>query len=161
MLVLIVPPGGGDALQAAKKGIMELADLVVVSKADGDLESATRHTMADYSGSMQFIRQKHVEWRPPVMMMSARTGSGIDDVLATICEYHSIMVRNGALERNRSQQLLHWMKSQFVRQLIEHVEGNAVVSREMEKVSADVAAGVLTPRAAPTRIMSAYLKGMK
>jgi LAO/AO transport system kinase len=55
--------------QASKKGIMEAADLLVVNKADGDLLSSAKHTKADYSGAMQFIRQKHINWTTPVLMM--------------------------------------------------------------------------------------------
>eukprot|EP01035_Chromulina_nebulosa_P017365 gene17365-22913_t len=79
MLVLIVPPGGGDSLQASKKGIMEVADLIIVNKADNELLNAAKHTKADYSGSIQFIRQKYIWWKTKVLLMSAKTGAGLDE----------------------------------------------------------------------------------
>ena len=75
LLLVIVPPGGGDSLQATKKGIMEAADLVAVNKADGSLAIQAKHTRADYSGSMAFIRPKHPLWKPEVLLMSSRTGT--------------------------------------------------------------------------------------
>lgn len=161
MLLVIVPPGGGDGLQASKKGIMEVADLVVVNKADGSLESAAKHTKADYSGSMQFIRQKHNDWRAPVLMMSARTGAGIDEVVDTINKFHEVMVSNGGLVKKRSTQLLHWMRGQLRRQIIEHLEKDPVISVEMKKFSSDVVVGKLTPRLAASRIMNTYFNEMK
>jgi LAO/AO transport system kinase len=62
MVILVVPPGGGDSLQATKKGIMEAADMVLVNKADGNLLVAAKHTKADYAGAMHFVRQKHMDW---------------------------------------------------------------------------------------------------
>ncbi len=66
MLIVLIPPGGGDGLQATKKGIMEAADLLLVNKADGTLLTQAKHTKADYSGAMSFIRQKHPQWRASV-----------------------------------------------------------------------------------------------
>ena len=77
--VLLAAPGGGDELQGIKRGIMELADVIVVNKADGDLEPAARRAVADYGYAVHLLRPKHPGWTVPVVAVSALTGAGIDD----------------------------------------------------------------------------------
>ncbi len=102
ILVLLVPPGGGDSLQATKKGIMEAADLVLVNKADGELLTPAKHTKADYAGAMQFIRRKHQDWEPRVLMMSAHTGYNMDKVEEQLFNYHNLMMSNEHLYNKRN-----------------------------------------------------------
>lgn len=158
MLIVIVPPGGGDGLQASKKGIMEAADLIVVNKADGDLLVSAKHTKADYAGAMHFVRQKHLDWRTPVLMMSARTGLGLAEVEDNIREFHRIMSTNGNLRYKRSSQLMHWMKGHLRRQIIDHVEKNPKISNEVASYSLDVANGRVTPRSAASAILAKYIE---
>ncbi len=66
MVTLLVPPAGGDELQGSKKGIMEIADIVVVNKADGTLKSAAKHTAVDYMRALQLVRPKDPHWKPMV-----------------------------------------------------------------------------------------------
>lgn len=122
MLILLVPPGGGDGLQASKKGIMEAADLVIVNKADGDFYNAAKHTKADYAGSMQFIRRKHLDWEPKAMMISAHTGFNFDAVEEKISNFYTTMKNNGGLKEKRARQTKHWMMQQFKRILYSEVE---------------------------------------
>lgn len=76
MLLLLVTPAGGDELQGMKKGIVELADLVVVNKADGALAQTARHTQAEYLHAFQLARQKHAGWSPKVLLCSSATETG-------------------------------------------------------------------------------------
>ena len=69
ILLLVIPPGAGDSLQASKKGIMEAADIIVVNKADGEQLPMAQKTKADYAGAMHFIRQKNKDWITPVLMV--------------------------------------------------------------------------------------------
>ncbi len=87
--VVLVPPAGGDELQGIKRGIMELADVVVVTKADGDLEAAAKATAADYANAMRLIRPKSDAlaahgWRPEVLTCSALLPRGVDDVWSAV-----------------------------------------------------------------------------
>jgi LAO/AO transport system kinase len=158
MLLVIVPPGGGDSLQASKKGIMEAADMIVVNKADGSLLSAAKHTKADYSGAMQFIRQKYNPWRSPVMMMSARTGEGVDDVMQKIFEFHSIMVDAKLLQKKRSDQSIHWMWGQLKRQIVAHVTESCSVQEVSVHLNREVEMGHITPRAAAVALLGRFYK---
>ena len=122
MLLVLVPPGGGDGLQASKKGIMEAADLVLINKADGTLLSQAKHTKADYSGAMAFVRRKHEEWKPFVLMISSKEGRGLDTVLETIQDFHVTMTTNRALPNKRLSQAVHWMWGSFRHTVIKEAE---------------------------------------
>lgn len=153
MLILIVPPGSGDGLQASKKGIMEAADLVLVNKADGELLSAAKITKADYSGSLQFIRSKHVDWRPEVMLVSAASGYNLDAARDKIWSFYDIMVKNGHLMQKRKTQAQHWAIGQFHRLLMNRLEGEPQWETNLREMYEEVGKGKLHPRAAAEALM--------
>ncbi len=148
MLILLVPPGGGDSLQGIKKGIMEAADLVVINKADGDLYNSAKHTKADYAGAMHFIRRKHIDWDPRVLMMSAHTGFNIDKVEDEIARFQSIMIGNGHLREKRIKQAKHWALGQFQHLLFAHIENDPAYLRRQQQIYKALEVGLLTPRSA-------------
>jgi LAO/AO transport system kinase len=148
MLLLLVPPGGGDSLQAAKKGIMEAADLVVVNKADGGLLETAKHTKADYSGAMQFIRQKSPDWRAKVLMASAQTGFQLDMVEEAIASFHSTMIANRGLWDKRSRQARHWMHEHFRRLVVAEAEAATGYKEHVQRITRDLEDGLLPPRVA-------------
>lgn len=153
MMILLVPPGGGDGLQASKKGIMEAADLIIVNKADGNLLPSAKHTKADYSGAMQFVRRKHVDWGAKVLMVSAQTGDHLDEVEECIFAFHDLMVRNGNLVAKRNLQARQWMRSHFQRTLIAEFERHPVIRERTEELIAQLDRGLTTPRAAADRLI--------
>lgn len=155
MLLVIIPPGGGDGLQASKKGIMEAADLVVVNKADGDLLVAAKHTKADYSAAMSFIRRKHHSWQPVVLMVSSRTGEGLEAVQREMEKFRSSMTANGALQEKRAHQSIDWMRRQFRRRLVSSVEGKQTTRQLQRELERELAQGRTTPRAAAKRLLDA------
>lgn len=153
MLILLVPPGGGDGLQASKKGIMEAADLLVVNKADGNLLNSAKHTKADYSGAMQFIRRKYVHWVPKVLMISAQTGFQFETVEKEIEDFHKMMVDSNSLHIKRASQAKQWMQSHFQRNLISEMEGNPKIRQQIAEAFAALEAGATTPRAAADNLL--------
>lgn len=161
MLLIVVPPGGGDGLQASKKGIMEAADLVLVNKADGNLLEAAKHTKADYSGAMHFIRQKQLDWHARVMLMSAATGLGLEDVEAEIRKFHSLMCANGSLEGKRGAQAVSWMWSQLRRQLVQQAESDEAVKNKALEVQGLVHRGHMTPASAASVMVQSFLDSNK
>ena len=87
LFLVLVAPGGGDELQGIKRGIMELADLVVVNKADGDLAAAASATASDYAAALHLVRPRIPAWSPRVLTCSALIGTGIAEVWATVDEF--------------------------------------------------------------------------
>ena len=124
ILVLVIAPGAGDSLQAVKKGIMEAADLVIVNKADGDLLASANITAANYMGAMQFIRQKHVDWKPQVVMMSShnKTDAHLDKIEQTIQSFYDVMAGNGYIQRKRAVQAKYWTLQHFKKVFFEEME---------------------------------------
>lgn len=153
MLCVLIPPGGGDGLQASKKGIMEAADLLLVNKADGTLLTQAKHTKADYSGAISFIRQKNPDWKASVHLLSSKEKRGLGSVLDKIHAFHSTMLGSHALYQKRATQARHWMQGQFRRQLIARAEGRGEVQRARGRLEADLALGRLSPRAAARRLL--------
>ncbi len=153
LLMMIVPPGGGDGLQASKKGIMEATDMIAVNKADGSLAPQAKHTRADYQGSMSFVRQKHHDWKPLCMLMSARTGKGLDEVESKLAEFHTIMSNNGGLMQKRLKQGVHWMWGQYRRDIVSVSENKHEVKKLSINLIEDMARGRITPRAAAGKLL--------
>jgi len=136
MFCLLVSPGGGDDLQASKKGVMEAVDLLLVSKADGDLLRTAKHTKADYAGSLSLIRKKSPLWSPRAQLISSRTGLGVDKFLENVNEFHATMAKSGQLDEKRSIQAKHWMWAQFQCMVVEKVKehpGTASLAEELER----------------------------
>jgi LAO/AO transport system kinase len=154
MLLLVVPPTAGDSLQAAKKGIMEAADMIIVNKADGDLMNAAKHTKADYGGALHFIRLKHESWIPKAMMMSAHTGYNLDKVYDEIQRFNEIMTSNGALEKKRLKQTRQWTEGQYKRMLINRLENDPAFKNNLAKVDKNLVRGIITPRAAASSLVA-------
>jgi LAO/AO transport system kinase len=102
--VLLVSPGGGDELQGVKRGIMELADLVVVTKADGDLLPAARRAEADHRHAVHFLRRRFEEWAPRVLAVSSVEGTGVAEVWTALGEHHDALAGSGALPALRASQ---------------------------------------------------------
>ena len=88
LFVLLASPGGGDDLQGIKRGVMELADLVLVTKADGDLLPASRRAVADYHAALHLMRPKHKGLQPSVLGVSALEGQGIAEAWEAMCTIH-------------------------------------------------------------------------
>jgi len=158
LLLVIVPPGGGDSLQAAKKGIMEAADLVAVNKADGSLAMQAKHTRADYSGSMAFIRRKHPLWKPEVILMSARTGLGLDQLESKLATFHATMSECGGLVEKRVKQSVHWMWGQYRREIVLKSEQQAGVQALAAQLLLHLKQGRVAPRAAAGKLLDATLR---
>src|SRR5258707_5888020 len=102
MFVLLLLPGAGDELQGIKKGVVELADLILVNKADGDFVAASRRAVADYRAALRLLRPASGAWAPEVLAVSALTGRHIDKVWRTIGRYRKAMDGSGALASRRA-----------------------------------------------------------
>jgi LAO/AO transport system kinase len=104
LFLLLVAPGGGDELQGIKRGIMELADVVAVNKADGELASAARHTAADYRHALHLVRPKWPGHHTAVLTCSARTGDGLGEVWDALSRLHDSLAAAGTLDDLRRRQ---------------------------------------------------------
>ncbi|OUC41333.1 LAO/AO transport system ATPase [Trichinella nativa] len=109
MVVLLLSPALGDELQGIKRGIMEIADLILVTKADGDLLNQARLTRAEFSSALKYSRSRFHCWRPQVLLVSSRTNKGITEIWNEMEHFRNALSENGVLLQQRHQQMLRWM----------------------------------------------------
>ncbi len=155
LFMLLLLPAGGDELQGIKKGIVELADLVVVNKADGDLAATARHTVADYRHALALLR--HGDWRVPVLSCSAFRKTGIDTVWDTIGEHKALTEANGARATRRAEQARAWLWSEIRETLIDRFRSHPAVRADLARLEAEVTAGTTIPAAAAHILLGRFL----
>ncbi|HEY5014007.1 MAG TPA: methylmalonyl Co-A mutase-associated GTPase MeaB [Acidimicrobiia bacterium] len=155
--VLLLSPGAGDDLQGVKRGIVELADIVVVNKADGDLAAAAERTAADYANALHLLRSRTEGWEVRVERASALLGEGIDRVWAAIAAHSAMLTETGVLGARRADQARDWMWSEVNEGLLDALASDPAVATEMHALEADVRAGTVSPTAAAQRILRRFL----
>ena len=151
--LLLMLPGGGDELQGIKKGILELADAIVVNKADGASESLARTTQQHYRSAMSLLRHDDF-WEPKVMTCSALQRQGIEDIWNMISEYADASRANGAFAEVRAEQNLSWMRQLVDELLRDQLAKHPRVREALPTVEADVRSAAQTPLAAAQAILA-------
>jgi len=146
--MLLLLPGGGDELQGIKKGIVELADIVVVNKADGDMVAAARHAVAEYRHALALLKPPVAEWRVPVLSASAVTGAGIAEVWDTLRRHRETMDRLGRLQARRAEQARAWLWAEIRESLVAAFRAHPSVRDALPGLEAEVQDGRTTPGAA-------------
>jgi LAO/AO transport system kinase len=157
LFLVLVAPGGGDELQGLKRGIMELADLVVVNKADGELAQVAAHTAADYAAALHLVRPRLQGWIPRVLTCSALTGTGIPEVWDAVAEFRTAIA--GELAGVRAGQNREWMWSEVTDSLLDALTADAGTAALARRLEGEVAAGTITPTAAARAVAASYLDG--
>ena len=156
LFLLVIAPGAGDELQGIKRGIIELADVVVVNKNDGELASAAKATATDYGSALRLVRSKTAGWAPRVVLVSALEGTGIDELWSTVEEFRAALDTSGELERRRAEQAREWMWSEVSESLMDALRHHERVSGMVDRLEAAVTAGELAPAAAAKEILDAF-----
>ena len=157
LFVLLASPTGGDDLQGIKRGIMELADLVLVTKADGDLLRSANHAAADLRHALHLLRPKHEEITSDVLLVSSPTGTGIPEAWAAIEAAEATLRASGALDALRGRQARAWLWSELSAGLTERFRHDERVADELPKLQAAVEAGEVSPTAAAQRLIDHLL----
>jgi len=154
--VLLGSPGAGDELQGIKRGIMELADVIVINKADGDLAPAAQRAVADHRHAVHLLRPKHPGWTVPVLAASALQGAGIDEVWDEVQRFVAHLRAEGGLDRLRSEQSVAWMWAEMQGRLVESLRRDDRVAKRLPDVEAAVRAGRLSPTTAARELLTAH-----
>lgn len=155
LFLLLLLPAGGDELQGIKKGIVELADVVVVNKADGDLANTARHTVADYRHALMLLR--HGGWQVPVLSCSAVNKTGIDAVWDTIGEHYKQAEASGTRGARRAEQARAWLWSEIRETLVDAFRHHPAVRADLTELEERVTTGHLTPSAAAHTLLERFL----
>lgn len=157
MLILLVPPAMGDELQGVKKGIMEVADMVVVNKADGNLVDLARHAAVDYTHAFQLARRKREHWRPRVRKCSALNNTDIPAVWEVIDKFRTEMDACGEIERKRREQANRWMWMEFSNQLVKKASELDEVKQNGTVFEGEISRGGMTPRHAARKLIDSFI----
>jgi LAO/AO transport system kinase len=150
-LVLMLP-GAGDELQGLKKGIVELADMVAVNKADGDNIARARLAAAEYRAALNILTPLSKTWSPPVITYSALTGDGIKELWSQVLAHKKLMTASGELAARRRAQQVKWMWSMMEERLTARLRSDPAVRGRLKAAEAAVAAGKLAPTLAVEEI---------
>jgi len=154
--VVLVGPGGGDELQGIKRGIIELADLVVVTKADGDLRRAASTTAAEYTSALHLLRPKDSAWAPTVLECSALEGTGVPELWAAVEAHGQALEHRGALAPRRAAQARAWMWGEISAGLLERLRSRPDLAELSAHLEGEAAAGRIPPTVAADRILESF-----
>jgi LAO/AO transport system kinase len=157
MFLLILPPATGDELQGLKRGIIELADLILVNKADGDLRDHATRSAAEYANAVHLIRPAHPEWQVAVRAVSALSGDGIDAVWEDVARFRAALEASGAWQRRRTEQARAALWAEIGDSLLERFRAMPAINARLAKIEREVAAGKRTPAAAARLLLAAFL----
>ena len=124
VFLVLLSPGGGDELQGIKRGIIELADILVVNKADGNLEATSRSTVLDYKNALKLLKPRIQGWSVPVFPCSALEKSGIDQIWDKVNNLKDHLVKTGQLEKNRLEQRKIWLKNKKKNLILSAIESD-------------------------------------
>jgi len=149
-LVLLLA-GGGDELQGIKKGIIELADMIAINKADGDNVTRAERAAAEYQGALSILTPSSASWSPPVITISGHNNAGLDRLWDEVLAHRQVMSQTGELDSRRQRQAVAWMHEMLSDRLMDALLQNDKVAAALPGIEADVAAGrMLPPRAVDT-----------
>src|SRR6201994_317690 len=143
----------GDQLQGIKKGVLELADIVVVNKADGDHLTEARKAARELSGAIRLIYPRETLWRPPVLTMSALEGTGLEELWETVQRHREVLTDAGEFEARRRAQQVDWTWQMVRDTVLDRVLSNPAVRKARAEVERQVLAGELTPAMAAQQIL--------
>ena len=157
--LVLLQPGAGDDLQGIKKGVLELADGLVVNKADGDQEAAARRTKASHVSALGLLRAPSTAWKAPVLEVSALQHRGIDEVWQTIQDHRAVLFETGELDRRRREQARDWLWSLVEEGLQREFRTHPSVATRVDDIVAAVERFETAPSAAAAELLEAFRKG--
>ena len=158
MFLLLLLPSGGDELQGIKRGIMELADLIVVNKSDGEQITLANQTMLDYRSAVHFLTSRFDGWQTQVMACSSVNNQGVTEVWAEVDRFKAKISEDGRLQQQRAQQAKAWMWSEMAESLVVDLKSDPSIKRMIPGLESAVLDGSLPATVAAQRMIDAYKK---
>ncbi|HEY5237452.1 MAG TPA: methylmalonyl Co-A mutase-associated GTPase MeaB [Rhizomicrobium sp.] len=157
LFVLLQSPGGGDDLQGIKRGVMELADILLVTKADGDLVAAANRAASDFHAALHLMRPKHEGMPAQVLTISALEGLRIGEAWAAMQAFHAALAKSGALARLRTDQARRWFWAELQALLVAEIFAEPTLQSRAQALEEAVSGGKTLPHAAARTL----LKGLR
>jgi LAO/AO transport system kinase len=141
-------PGAGDELQALKKGVVELADMIAINKADGDNLTRAKVAAAEYAAALHILSPSSPNWSPPVVTCSALKQEGIEDLWSNILDHRQRLTASGELRTRRGEQQVKWMWTMLEERLFAPLRSDRTIKTALSRIEADVVTGLTAPAAA-------------
>jgi LAO/AO transport system kinase len=161
LFILLLAPAGGDELQGVKRGIMEMADLILVNKADGDLKSSALRTVADYAGALRLLRKRPQDppGFPKALPVSALEDQGLTEAWAQMQELAGWRRAEGHFARVRAEQARHWFEAEVRDGMLARLRTDPALRAQMAALGAAVEAGAQAPGAAAAEVLAGLARG--
>jgi len=158
--VVLLIAGGGDELQGIKKGVLELADLIAINKADGANDVAAKRAAAACQNALRIITPASPTWAPPVLTISAQENIGLDTLWDKVEQHHSLLNETGELLMKRQHQMVGWMWAMVSDRLMGRFKTDQKVKKLLPDLEGAIANGELTPVLALDRLLTAFDRGI-
>jgi LAO/AO transport system kinase len=152
VFVVVAIPGAGDELQGIKRGLLELADIIAVNKADNDNVQRAERAAMEYRTALHILAAGQTTWSPVVLTLSARDNRGLDALWEKITERHASIAESGLLAERRAEQAASWMREIFEQRLLAAFKGGRRAARHYQELEDKVRAGEITPSAAAAEL---------
>ncbi|MGA0382291.1 MAG: methylmalonyl Co-A mutase-associated GTPase MeaB [Arenicellales bacterium] len=156
VFVLLLAPSAGDELQGIKRGVMELADVILINKSDGDLRAAAQRAAAECLASTGLMKTQTPDWTVPVLNISALEGDGIAQALSELERFHQHLKDRGLIDLRRRHQASEALTTSIQEALYDAATGDPNLNRELDQVRKLVLSGNLTPRLAAARFVDQF-----
>ncbi|MGF1670513.1 MAG: methylmalonyl Co-A mutase-associated GTPase MeaB [Balneolaceae bacterium] len=159
--LLLMLAGAGDELQGIKRGIMEMADMIAINKAEESNMAAANRAKTLYKNALALFPDSESGWKPPVLTCSALEGTGIDEIWENILSYIDLVKENGFFEQRRAEQAAWWLHQTIERQLKDRFYRNPEVKQMINLFEQDVMKGTITPFKAANELLALFEKNKK
>ncbi len=158
--VVLMLAGAGDELQGIKRGILELVDVLAITKADGEGIKAAKWAQAEYRAALHLMRPRYPAWTPRVLTCSAQTQDGVAALWQAICEHRAALDTAGVFVENRARQQVYWMERAIEAGLLERFHADPAVASQRAAIAAEVRDGRLSPDHAAARLLALFMRSM-
>ena len=138
IFIVLLSPGAGDQLQGIKRGIIEVADILVVNKSDGDLKSSSRNTVLDYKNALKLLKPRTKDWSVPVIACSSLENIGLDECWESIQNFQKFISASGLLQHNRNKQQEKWLLEETKQELLDALEKNEDIQDKLRNIQANI-----------------------
>ncbi|CAI9723522.1 aciduria type A, mitochondrial-like [Octopus vulgaris] len=157
MFCLLIPPASGDELQGIKKGIVEVADIVVISKSDGDLAPAARRIQSEYLSALKYLQRKSSGWTPKVLRISAVKKNGIEELWSHMTDFRNKLSENGELVRKRDAQRKIWMWNYIQSKMLDIFKNHPRVKEQLLELEHKVSRRIINPGFAADTLLKSFI----
>jgi len=158
VFLLLMLAGAGDELQGIKRGIMEMADILVINKADGDNISQANLARKAYENAIHLFTPRHSGWMPPVLTCSSLNGEGVEVIWQKLNEFQSLLQAEGSFEENRNLQKKHWLEETLGRELMQRIKDDTKIKAVLPELEQKVILNKITPTQAVEEVMQTFFR---